>query len=179
VTSVSILPPPPGSPPPSPTSPVTVVATLNHGHIIKGGYFFLTIDSGGIQDMAGNALDGEFYGDFPSGNGIPGGNFNARILAYHDLVLPLTPFYSSASPRGPVNISHTPTHYPKLPPPSGTMTMGQALKARTRAALAIRVAPPVTNTTSTALAAHDAALARFEAEVALFRRLKSSRIGNG
>ncbi len=31
--------------------------------------------SGGIQDVAGNALDGEYKGRFPTGNGIPGGMF--------------------------------------------------------------------------------------------------------
>ncbi len=153
------------------------VGTVNDVPITLTGHLDPASDGGvsnhdGITNVAQPIFDGEFYGDFPSGDGIPGGNFNARILAYHDLVRPLTPFYSSESPRGPVRISRTPTHPTKPPAPSGTMTMGQALKARTRAALATRVAPPVTNTTS-------AALARFEAEVALFRRLKSSRLGNG
>ena len=33
-----------------------------------------------IADRAGNALDGEFRGTFPSGNGIAGGNFRARLV---------------------------------------------------------------------------------------------------
>jgi hypothetical protein len=35
----------------------------------------LDIVSGGVRDVAGNALDGEFHGTFPSGNGQPGGDF--------------------------------------------------------------------------------------------------------
>ena len=33
-----------------------------------------------MQDIAGNHLDGEFYGTFPSGNGINGGDFVADAL---------------------------------------------------------------------------------------------------
>ena len=35
--------------------------------------------SGGIQDVAGNALDGDFKGRFPTGNGRPGGLFNWKF----------------------------------------------------------------------------------------------------
>ena len=39
----------------------------------------------GIRDVAGNALDGEFYGpQSASGNGVPGGNFIANIAAFHN-----------------------------------------------------------------------------------------------
>ena len=34
---------------------------------------------GGITDVNGNALDGEFNRAFPSGDGIPGGNFSAKF----------------------------------------------------------------------------------------------------
>jgi hypothetical protein len=39
-----------------------------------------------VQDIAGNHLDGEFYGSFPSGNGIPGGDFVADIDAIHNKI---------------------------------------------------------------------------------------------
>jgi hypothetical protein len=35
----------------------------------------LDVVSGGIRDLVGNALDGEFRGTFPSGNGQAGGDF--------------------------------------------------------------------------------------------------------
>ncbi|MBX6312577.1 MAG: hypothetical protein IRY99_06610, partial [Isosphaeraceae bacterium] len=33
-------------------------------------------------DIAGNSLDGEFSGVFPSGNGVPGGDFNLTFVVY-------------------------------------------------------------------------------------------------
>ena len=34
-----------------------------------------------VQDIAGNHLDGEFYGSFPSGNGVNGSDFVAELQA--------------------------------------------------------------------------------------------------
>jgi hypothetical protein len=36
---------------------------------------FLNVAAGGVRDVVGNALDGEFTGTFPSGNGQRGGDF--------------------------------------------------------------------------------------------------------
>ncbi len=36
-----------------------------------------------VQDIAGNDLDGEFGGTFPSGNGTPGGDFNLTFIVYN------------------------------------------------------------------------------------------------
>jgi len=44
----------------------------------RGRYMF-QIASGGVKDLAGNGLDGEFGGRLPSGDGQPGGNFIARL----------------------------------------------------------------------------------------------------
>ena len=67
--------------PNGPTGPENVVLTINDGRQLRGGIYYFTVFSGagatGIRDVAGNALDGEFYGFFPSGNNIPGGNFVA------------------------------------------------------------------------------------------------------
>ena len=42
------------------------------------------LNPSGIQDVAGNALDGEFYGaSSASGNGTPGGDFVANFNNYH------------------------------------------------------------------------------------------------
>jgi hypothetical protein len=68
-----------------PAAPEQVVLTFNHGRPLRSGTYTLTILAGpgpggtGVRDVAGNALDGEFYGAFPSGDGMPGGNFVARL----------------------------------------------------------------------------------------------------
>jgi hypothetical protein len=84
-----------------PAGPEAVTAGINDGHPLKGGTYYFTIKSGGVQDVAGNALDGEFYGYFPSGDGRPGGDFQARIDTIHNLVLPPQPLFSSATPNTP------------------------------------------------------------------------------
>jgi hypothetical protein len=83
VTSISVT---PGAAPLS--QDVTVV--FNNGHPLRGGFFQIiaraksVLLAGGIQDVAGNALDGEFYGpQSASGNGIPGGDFIANIKELH------------------------------------------------------------------------------------------------
>jgi hypothetical protein len=55
-----------------------------------------------VQDGAGNALDGEFYGGFPSGNNVAGGNFVARVNYIHGIGSPPQPQFSSASPITPL-----------------------------------------------------------------------------
>ncbi|AMV37293.1 Ig-like domain-containing protein [Planctomyces sp. SH-PL62] len=45
----------------------------------RGRYMF-QVRSGGVVDRAGNALDGEFTGALPSGDGVPGGNFIAKLI---------------------------------------------------------------------------------------------------
>ncbi len=66
---------------------MVVTVVFNHGKTVRGGRYLIVIDSGtgdnGIQNIAGDALDGNFYGTFPSGDGLPGGNFAASIATYH------------------------------------------------------------------------------------------------
>jgi large repetitive protein len=72
----------------SPASPVTVTVVFNHGHTVRGGSYLIVINSGtgdnGVQDIAGNALDGNFYGTFPTGDSLAGGNFAASISTFHN-----------------------------------------------------------------------------------------------
>ncbi len=42
-------------------------------------FWILSGGRGGVTDRAGNALDGEFLGTYPSGNGRPGGHFRTRL----------------------------------------------------------------------------------------------------
>jgi hypothetical protein len=65
-----------------------VAVTFNSGAPIKGGYYLFTIrdssdGNSSVQDLAENHLDGEFFGSFPSGNGINGSDFVAELEAVH------------------------------------------------------------------------------------------------
>jgi hypothetical protein len=83
------------TPPTGPTSPQTVTAQLtNNGRAdLRGGTFTVTAFNSdlGITDVAGNPLDGEFHGRFPSGNGVPGGNFVAIVDALRNRILAIGP----------------------------------------------------------------------------------------
>jgi hypothetical protein len=60
------------------TGALTEVLTVVGGPLVPGAYTF-EVASAGVVDRAGNALDGEFLGTFPSGDGHPGGNFLATL----------------------------------------------------------------------------------------------------
>lgn len=87
------------SPGGAPTAPKGVLVTFNTGKSIRGGRYTFTIHSGGIRDVAGNALDGEFFGTFPSGNNIPGGDFVTRLNAIHRRVFAPASVVGNASPN--------------------------------------------------------------------------------
>lgn len=85
----------------------TVQLTINNGKLIRGGFNFNftifasnVIRRSGVQDNATNGMDGEFFGTFPSGNGVNGGNFNARLVAFHNQVLPAITNIGTARPQG-------------------------------------------------------------------------------
>ncbi len=84
VTSITVLAATPGF------GNVTVAVVFNNGASIRGGTFQIiaraasVLNPSGIRDVAGNALDGEFYGPgSASGNGVPGGDFVANVVAIH------------------------------------------------------------------------------------------------
>ncbi len=62
-----------------PNAPQTVVLDSVFGHRIPHGRYLFAALSGGIADVAGNALNGAFYGSFPTGTGQPGSNFVAQF----------------------------------------------------------------------------------------------------
>jgi large repetitive protein len=82
----------------------SVVLTIDQGHSIRGGFYIFLIRSArpdlvsGVQDVAGNALDGEFYGFFPSGNRVPGGDFVAELDAIHNRIFAPKTVIGGASP---------------------------------------------------------------------------------
>ena len=86
----------------SPTDPVQVKVVFNRGRTVRGGNYSIVIRSGssdsGVHDAAGNALDGNFYGTFPTGDGIPGGNLAASIATFHNhITLRLFPLKTATS----------------------------------------------------------------------------------
>ena len=92
----------------SATSAQNVIAAVNFGRVIRGGRYAFTIFSGlatdnrGIRDVAGNALDGEYYGYLPSGNLKNGGDFVAGLNAIHDTIFVPRPIQDGfASPLNP------------------------------------------------------------------------------
>jgi hypothetical protein len=93
----------------SPTSPQTVDVQINGGRPLRGGFFFITVHAAsvlrpsGVQDLAGNALDGEFYGPgTASGNGVPGGDFVANLTAIHNTVKPPQTIIGFPHPNDPL-----------------------------------------------------------------------------
>jgi len=46
---------------------------------MRRGVYLFQILSGGVRDLAGNALDGEYTSQLPSGNGASGGNFIVKL----------------------------------------------------------------------------------------------------
>jgi autotransporter-associated beta strand protein len=118
--------------PASPTVPQQVKITFNGGRQIRGGQYLLTILSGGITDVTGNALDGEFYGTFPSGNGTPGGNFSAGLDAMHNTVFAPKPIPNGyASPKNPSGRSTTHSPVRKVPPRQVASRAGSLLHVGT------------------------------------------------
>jgi hypothetical protein len=72
---------------------VTATLTNNGRTNLGSGTFTVKVfDSPlGITDVAGNPLDGEFFGRFPSGNRVPGGDFVAIVDALHNRILAIGP----------------------------------------------------------------------------------------
>jgi hypothetical protein len=80
------------------------IIKLNNGKPLRGGHYTIQVLAAGIADIAGNALDGRFYGSMPSGNGGSGSNFAAQITALPRKVLAPFPIQSGyAKPVGPVS----------------------------------------------------------------------------
>ncbi len=106
------------------TGTQTATLTINGGHYIKGGWYFFTIyslspsDTSGIRDIAGNALDGEFYGYFPSGNNVNGGNFVAQLTAFHHTIFAPSTVVGRATPVSPPGTRQGTVHDPRTFNPS-------------------------------------------------------------
>ncbi len=78
---------------------VEAVVTLNGGKRLPTGHYTIRVLSSGIEDVAGNHLNGQFSGSFPTGNAQGGGDFAVQITAKTRKVLGPVPFQArSAKP---------------------------------------------------------------------------------
>jgi hypothetical protein len=139
------------------------ILTINNGKPLRGGIYTLTILSGdgatGVRDVAGNALDGEFYGTFPSGNNVPGGNFVAEIDTIHNVIFAPKSVIGYASPIAP-GFKPTATIIPTVNPKNAALLARQARREQ----LVLAQQGAQANAASARLAAHDAALAKASAK---------------
>jgi len=128
--------------------PQTANVVVNGGAAIRGGTYMLRVRSAaagfpaGVQDIAGNALDGEFYGTFPTGNNVPGGDFTAFLDSIHGRV------FAPQSTVGPGRPTPQPRPTPPVrprpvPPSRPTPPARPAPRPRPRPTPPARPAPPV------------------------------------
>jgi hypothetical protein len=87
-----------------------------------------------VQDIAGNALDGEFYGYFPSGNNIRGGNFVAQLTAIHHTIFAPATIIGRATPVHPPGTRQGSIVVPGTVNPSKLHRSSSFAAARSRAA---------------------------------------------
>ena len=68
--------------PPLAFTPVQVIGLVGNGKpLINGnGVYTFTIRSAGIVSLSGVTLDGKYTGKFPTDNGVPGDDFQARVI---------------------------------------------------------------------------------------------------
>jgi hypothetical protein len=126
----------------NPTSPQTVDASINFGQALRGGRYTLTVHSlnsqnNGIRDVAGNRLDGEFYGFFPSGNNIVGGDFVALIDTVHNTIFAPGPVHAFATPNVPPG--RRPGKTTVIPSPTPPTTTSQLAQGTAQAQAALNV----------------------------------------
>jgi virginiamycin B lyase len=70
---------PPDGSVPGPEEPLLFAGVIQDPHPEPGDRYTIRIIAADITDAAGNPLDGEFRGRFPSGDGRPGGDFVIQV----------------------------------------------------------------------------------------------------
>jgi hypothetical protein len=160
----------------SATATDTVTLLINDGRQLRGGNYTFTVLAGhhgtGIRDLAGNPLDGVFYGFFPSGNNRSGGsNFVALLNAVHHVIFAPGTVVGHASPVVPPGTPATGTTIPTANPqtPAGNPNFFgspaglKSAKVHNRVIhLSAKKAPAVTTT------AHDVALEQLGGKQGVF-----------
>ena len=109
-----------------------VAVVFNSGRQIRGGFYLFTIrdssnGNSSVQDIAGNHLDGHFYGTFPSGNGVNGSDFVAELDGYHNKIfVPQTIIGTANNANGghggpPIGAVHSDHFLPIVPVGGGSV----------------------------------------------------------
>ncbi len=109
-----------------------VAVVFNSGKKIRGGFYLFTIrdstnGNSSVQDIAGNHLDGHFYGTFPSGNGVNGSDFVAELDGYHNKIFVPQTIIGTANNanggagRAPVGAVHSGHFLPIVPVGGGSV----------------------------------------------------------
>jgi hypothetical protein len=127
VTNITVT---PGS---SPNSE-DVAVVFNNGAVIPGGFYLFTIRSSQsnptlfVEDQAENALNGEFFGTFPSGvSGFHGNDFVAMLSGFHNKIFAPQTILGTASPGNggaggpPVGAVHSGNWTPVVPVGGGSV----------------------------------------------------------
>jgi PKD repeat protein len=141
VTSITVS-------PPTASGAQVVTLQINGGKYLRGGHYFLDIrsvspkDLTGIQDIYGDALDGEFYNYFPSGNNVPGGDFIAELDAIHHTIYAPRTVVGTATPVSPPGTLPLNTRIPTFAPgdPPAKKTADAKAREPRQSVAALRVA---------------------------------------
>jgi hypothetical protein len=81
------------------------IIVFNRGKSLPAGTYTFRVIAAGITDVAGNHLNGRFYGTYPSGNLTVGGNFVAQITALANRVLGAFPIQAGfAKPKAVASV---------------------------------------------------------------------------
>jgi hypothetical protein len=147
-----------------PSDPVIVRVIFNNGQLMRGGVYSMIINSGtgdnGVQDVAGNALDGNYYGHFSTGDGLPGGNFVATVVTHDNIVRATVPIQDGYVPPAAA-----------VDPPAGSAThLAGTTHKHAIAHKAKPAVPAVTHHGVQRTRAHDAALKALHVETHPWRR---------
>ena len=105
----------------SPTFPQTVGIDMAGGANVPAGMYQVSAfaagasHTSGIADLAGNALDGQFYGSLPSGNGHPGGDFTISLPTNYNTLPANPPVVGPAAVGSPQGNNATGKHHNVTP----------------------------------------------------------------
>ncbi|MDB5353044.1 MAG: hypothetical protein JWN86_4291 [Planctomycetota bacterium] len=149
------------------TAPETVAITINGAKTqLRGGLYTLIVRSNGtdgirgIRDIAGNSLDGEYYGFFPSGNNKVGGDFVAKLDAIHRRIFAAGTVIGPATPVSPPGRKATGTvlHTIVVPPKVVPLKPASAAKNSAHARAIKSKVIPLTKATVPTASLHDIAI---------------------
>jgi VCBS repeat-containing protein len=91
----------------------TVAIVLKNGRRLARGSYVVRVASALARDLAGNTLDGEYAGAFPSGDGHPGGDFAAQFNVNSQRVVTPAPSLAALGKAGSLVHSRSVSHLRK------------------------------------------------------------------